>query len=388
MKTADTFSVREKSGALEELVGLSGKGENPYISEWKSNGGMVFGFACDYVPEEVLYAEPVSILPVRMGAAGCGSTSEADVRLHKNICGFSRCLLQQGLTGKYGFLDGVLLSNACDQIRRTYEYWRDEIKPKFITMIAVPHSSEGEARAAWYREEVDKLIGDIGTRFGRLPSKSSLKRSVKIYNRYRELMLELYALRATDRPKLTGSEAMRVVQVGFSMPKEIYNRKLEEALEELRGRPGLEGRRGRIMIAGSYMDDTFLIDLIEGAGAVVVGDNLCTGRRYFEGMVAESDDPVAAIAARYLHKVSCPRMIGSFRSRAEFTKRLAVESRVDGVIFQHLPFCDNHAVENLMERQVLRDAGIPTIDLEREYLAADEGQLKTRIQAFLEKIGK
>ena len=98
MKTADTFSVREKSGALEELVGLSGKGENPYISEWKSNGGMVFGFACDYVPEEVLYAEPVSILPVRMGAAGCGSTSEADVRLHKNICGFSRCLLQQGLT--------------------------------------------------------------------------------------------------------------------------------------------------------------------------------------------------------------------------------------------------------------------------------------------------
>jgi benzoyl-CoA reductase/2-hydroxyglutaryl-CoA dehydratase subunit BcrC/BadD/HgdB len=377
-----------KSSALQELTSLPRRGENPYIRAWKEGGGKVFGYVCCYVPEEVLHANPADILPIRMGAAGCGVTGDADVCMHKFTCGFSRGLLELGLTGEYGFLDGIVMSNGCDQIRRTYEYWRDEVKPPFITMVAVPHSTEGDKRAEWYLDEVRKLIDDVGVRFGFLPSEESLRKSIKTYNRYRELMLELYRLRSTTDPKLTGSEAMKIAQAGFAMPKDVFNRKLEEAIEEIGERPGIKDCRARIMLAGSYLDDTFLIDLIESTGAVVVADNLCTGRRYVEGMVDENAEPVAAIAERYFRKMACPRMVGSFRKRVEFTKKLAEDAKVDGVIFQRLPFCDNHSVENLMESPVLQQAGIPTIDLEREYIAADEGRLKTRVQAFLEKIGK
>ena len=169
---------------------------------------------------------------------------------------------------------------------------------------------------------------------------------------------------------------------------DVSRGQLEEAIREIRRRPGIKDCRARIMLAGSYMDDTFLIDIIESTGAVVVADNLCTGRRYVEGMVDEDAEPVAAIAERYHQKMSCPRMVGSFPKRVEYTRKLAEDAKVDGVIFQRLPFCDNHSVENLMESPALQQAGFPTIDLEREYLAADEGRLKTRVQAFLEKIGK
>lgn len=378
----------KKPSALEELTGLPMRGENPYIREWKETGGKVFGYVCSYVPEEVLFADPVAILPVRMGAAGCDATGEADVCLPKFMCGFAKCLLQLGLTGEYGFLDGMVMTNGCDQLRRTYEYWRDEVRLPFLTMVAVPHCMDGEERAGWYDDEVVKLIGDVGARYGYLPSDDSLRRSIRIYNRYRELMLELYRLRAADDPGLTGSDAMKIAQAGFRMPKDIFNGKMEEALDEIRRRPGIQDARARIMIAGSYLDDTFLIDIIESTGAVVVTDNLCTGRRYVEGMVEENAEPVKAIARRYFRKMACPRMVGAFRNRVEFTKRLAAEAKVDGVIFQRLPFCDNHSVENLMESKVLQNAGVPTIDLEREYLAGDEGRLKTRVQAFLEKIGK
>lgn len=377
-----------KASALQELTNLPRRGENPYVRAWKEAGGKVFGTVCCYVPEEVLHANPADILPIRLGAAGCGGTSDADVCMHKFTCSFSRSLLELGLSGEYGFLDGVVMSNGCDQIRRTYEYWRDEVKPQFMTMVAVPHSVEGDSRAEWYLDEVRKLIDDVGVRYGSLPSEESLRKSVKTYNRYRELMLELYRLRFEPDPKLTGSEAMKITQAGFAMPKDVFNGKLAEAIGEIRRRPGIKDCRARIMLAGSYMDDTFLIDIIESTGAVVVTDNLCTGRRYFEGMVDEDTEPVRAIAMRYFRKMSCPRMVGSFPERVAFTRKLAEDAKVDGVIFQRLPFCDNHSVENLMESPVLQKAGFPTIDLEREYLAADEGRLKTRVQAFLEKIGK
>lgn len=388
MKRGSEAAAVDPGGALQELIGLPRRGENPYVREWKERGGKVFGYVCCYVPEEVLFANPADILPIRMGAAGCRTTSQADVCLHKFTCGFARCLLELGLSGEYAFLDGIVMSNGCDQVRRTYEYWRDEVKPPFMTMVAVPHSQEGEPRAAWYRDEVRRLIDDVGVRFGSLPSEASLRRSIRIYNRYRDLILELYRLRSAGKPKLSGSEAMKIAQAGFAMPKDAFNEKLEAAIGELEARPGIANARARIMLAGSYMDDTFLIDIIESTGAVVVADNLCGGRRYVEGKVEENGDPLAAIAQRYLGKMSCPRMVGSFGTRVEYTKSLAAEAKVDGVIFQRLPFCDNHSVENLMEGAVLRKAGIPIMDLEREYIAADEGRLKTRVQAFLEKIGR
>jgi len=388
MKTGTAATSVSISNALDELTRLPMKGENPYIREWKQRGGKVFGYVCDYVPEEILYADPLTILPIRMGASGCSSTEEADVRMPKYICSYSRCLLQLGLTGEYEFLDGMVMTNACDQIRRSYEYWRDEVRPKFITMVAVPHCVEGKDRARWYYDEIEKLVSDIGTRLGRLPSQASLTRAIKEYNRYRKLMTELYSLRAAEHPLLTGSEAMKIVQAGFNMPKNIFNDKLEAALAEIKQRPGIKNPRARIMIGGSYLDDSRLIDMIESLGAVVVADNLCTGRRYFEGMVEEEGEPLAALARRYFRKESCPRMMESFRSRVEFTKRLARQANVDGVVFQHLSFCDNHSFENSMEIRELQKESIPALDLEREYIASDEGRMKTRLQAFLEKIGK
>jgi benzoyl-CoA reductase/2-hydroxyglutaryl-CoA dehydratase subunit BcrC/BadD/HgdB len=147
--------------------------------------------------------------------------------------------------------------------------------------------------------------------------------------------------------------------------------------------------RARIMVGGSYIDDPWLIDIIESTGAVVVTDVLCTGRKYVEGMVDETTEPVEAIARRYfLRDPSCPRMVDGYPGRISFTKRLAQEAKVDGVIFERITFCDSHTVENLMESEDVEELGIPTLSLEREYQGGDRGRLKTRVQAFLEKIGR
>ncbi len=39
MKSGNAVTVGEKSNALEDLTHLAGRGENPYMREWKDRGG-------------------------------------------------------------------------------------------------------------------------------------------------------------------------------------------------------------------------------------------------------------------------------------------------------------------------------------------------------------
>ena len=387
MKNIATLTSKS---ALQELTSLPLRGDNPYIKQWKEDGGKIAGFTCNYVPEELVCAISGSnpILPVRMGAQECESSEDADIHLHKLSCAYTRCLLQLGLDGQYGFIDGVLWTSSCEQLRRTFEHWRNEVDLDFAQMISVPHITTGDNRSKWFAGELKNMVQTLSEQYGGSINADDLSKAIQTFNTYRKLMGELYELRTLEAPKLTGSEAMLITQAGFSMPKEIFNERLTSALKELRERPGRTDCRARLMICGSYIDDTFLIDLIEETGAVVVTDTLCTGSKYFEGLVNEDVDPFEAITERYLSRISCPRMVDGYQERIQFAKKKATEAKVDGIIFQRIPFCDNHAVENMMESKNFENDSIPTLQLEREYLAADKGRLKTRIQAFLEKIGK
>jgi benzoyl-CoA reductase/2-hydroxyglutaryl-CoA dehydratase subunit BcrC/BadD/HgdB len=62
--------------------------------------------------------------------------------------------------------------------------------------------------------------------------------------------------------------------------------------------------------------------------------------------------------------------------------------KVDGVVFELMKFCDVWGAISLLLRRDMREAGIPFLVLEREYPLSGVGQLKTRVQAFLETIGR
>jgi benzoyl-CoA reductase/2-hydroxyglutaryl-CoA dehydratase subunit BcrC/BadD/HgdB len=144
------------------------------------------------------------------------------------------------------------------------------------------------------------------------------------------------------------------------------------------------------MIGGSPLDDTQLIEIIESLGGIVVTDTLCGGSRNFQEFVeVEQDgDPLAAIARCYYYSNPCPRMLGHFKSRLQYTEKIAKEANVDGIILQRVVFCDNHAVENTMLTDELEPKGIPVLNLEREHMLTDVGRMRTRIEAFIERISR
>jgi len=371
--------------SLDELLLLPDRDKNPYLNEWKKNGGRVVGFTCNYVPEEIIYA--AGLFPYRVEARGCTETDLADVYMHRFNCTFSRCLLQTGLSGGYDFLDGFCLLNGCEQIRRLYEIWERHCPTDYLFMVTVPHSLNDDG-LEWYKEELFNFKENLTQDFAARCSKEDLSEAIKVYNESRRLIAELYELRKADAIPINGADALRIVLSAYVMPRDKFNGLLREGLDEIRAKQAIPEPKARLMIGGSALDDPSLVEVIEGLGGVVVTDSLCFAGKHFHKMVEENGDPLEALAKCYYYHNPCPRMMGEYRSRLQAAEDLAGNADVDGIILQKIVFCDNHAVESTMLADDLEAKGIPVLVLEREYMPSDIGRLKTRVEAFMERIAR
>jgi benzoyl-CoA reductase subunit C len=95
-----------------------------------------------------------------------------------------------------------------------------------------------------------------------------------------------------------------------------------------------------------------------------------------------------ALAEYTFKKTMCPRMMENFDLRLQIIIDTVREYRVDGVVIEIIKFCDLWGVDSMPLVSALRAQGIPVLKLEREYRMGGEGQLRTRIQAFIESMGK
>jgi bzd-type benzoyl-CoA reductase N subunit len=354
------------------------------IREEKEKKGLkVIGWVCNYIPEEVILA--AGLYPVRI-LGGKAETTKADAYLYSNICSFVRSCLEEAFQGNYDFLDGIITASNCDHTRRLYDVWYRYINPPFKYQLGLPHKTT-EDSIEYYKDELSRLIEGLEDFTGKKISPRALEEAIALSNKTRDLLKQLYSLRKSPNPPITGSETLEVVLSGMFLPKERYQAMLAELLKYLATRKGQGDGQVRLMITGSLLDNPEYIKVIEDLGALVVVDSLCIGSRYFWQQIGPvGDDPLLAIARYYLTRPPCPRM-RPYDMRAESLKNLAEEFSVQGIISEMIKFCDNAGEEYPLLKDVMEQIDIPCLTLEREYLLSGLGQMKTRIQAFLESIG-
>ena len=297
------------------------------------------------------------------------------------------------LSGKYDFLDGVVVSNGCDAMRRLDDCWRKmggdiaDTLPSWFHYFDVPHKPDGHA-FVWYVNQVKKLIAAVEEKFDVTISKENLKQAITAQNQLKKLVWELEGLRANDPVSVSGKEAFASLIAATVMPRDLFSKLLSDFIRTVKKRDNsiFKGKR-RIFLGGSICDSIELVSLIEDAGAVVVGENVCFGVRNEEGTVNDEDDPIEALTRYYLSGSACPRMFGWYKTRlSSITERIR-NTGADGVILQNIRFCDLHGTENgLMERD-LEKIGIPSLRIEKEYGPLTEtGRLKMRVNAFIEQL--
>ena len=361
--------------------------ENVELAKFRAQGGRALGFFCSYVPEELLNVE--GLASFRMRSVGCTGTEMADGYMGIFNCSYTRHCLEKGLENGYDFLDGFVFVPGCDHIRRLYDNWAFYLNPSFLALLDVPHLRDPDA-LKWYRDEIAHLWDKIRDAFSLPDDPGMIREGIRKTNQCRTLLDALDRTRRVDPPRLTGKEMHELSLFAASTPKETANPVLEQMLRATEDRDPPAPHRARVLLVGSHLDDTGFVGLLEDTGALVVRDAYCCGLRDQLDPVEESDreDPFAVLARRYLNRLSCPRMYDDYPRRLETIVSMAREAAVDGIILEHLKFCETWGIDGNVLLEDLRKKGFPVLRLEREYHLSAVGQIRTRVQAFLESMGK
>jgi len=375
---------------LERFREMSRATLNTTAQDWKNRGGRIVGYVCTNVPEEILLA--AGALPFRLRAPESRDTSDADRYTTYLNCTYCRHLVDEGIKGRYDFLDGYVGTNGCDQMRRVCDCFRSvvfrdraETRDFFLEYVAAPRVPFDDASLSYYRDELLRLIASLEAHFGIQVTKQGLADAIRLVNTSRKLLRQLYELRKAEKPPVTGAETLDITVAYTCMPKEDFNRDLSSLLAKLDGRVLAPEYRKRLFLYGSELDDSDWVKIVEDQGGLVVADGLCFGARMFWDLVDETGDPVDALARRYYMRWSCPRMMDRKRRQQQIQSILR-DWNADGIVGERIIMCQLWGAERVMTDLEARDTGVPTLWLEREYLLGGLGQMKTRVQAFLESL--
>jgi benzoyl-CoA reductase/2-hydroxyglutaryl-CoA dehydratase subunit BcrC/BadD/HgdB len=349
---------------------------------------------CVFVPEELVWA--AGVIPVGLCAGTQFSVPMAETVLPRNTCALIKSSFgfKLGRVCPYVQVSHLIVGETtCDGKKKMFEILNQY---QLVYVMEVPNKKTERSRNLWhgevlaFRDVIEKLTGNKITA-------ENLAQAIELVNQRRLALQRLYNLRKVRPVPISGKDALLATQVSFYDDAKRDTQMLTALCDELDKRVaanqgGAPANAPRILISGSPMaiPNWKLHHLIESSGAVVVCEESCTGTRFFSELVKPTqqnlDEQLKAIADRYMN-IHCACFTPN-DERFDDVIRLAKEYQVEGVVHYNLQFCHTYANEAITMEKRLEDAGIPMLKIETDYSDEDAGQLKTRIEAFLEMIKK
>jgi len=372
---------------LEALYTERGK----RAKELRNSGKKVISYFCCFVPDEIITA--FDMVPYRIQGSQSEPIDQADACIETMACPFARSCFNLALNGEYDFLDGFVAPHSCDTVERMYHIWRYYKPAPFTHFINVPHMM-GPSSDEFYHKELEFFIKGLEKWSGKKLDTGKFREAIRLYNQRRAVLRELYELRKPDPPLVSGTEITEVLVAGMGIPAAEHVELVKKFIAEAKGRSKPKPQKlPRIFLWGNEIDDIAFIKLIEESGAHVVMDDLCTGSRFFWDDVPETNDPLDGIVSRYLH-IHCPRSNipkaetreKDLENRYGYINRFIKEWNANGVIFYIVRYCDTCELEGPDLREYLNEMKLPVLMIEDDYSTSTIGQLRTRVQAFLEMI--
>lgn len=373
---------------MEKLTELRNAAADPYAYAKKykeESGKKVVGYFCSYAPEELIYA--AGALPLRMFGTN-ENIHLADTHLQSYCCSLVRGILEEALSDRLNFVDGVIFPHTCDSFQRLSDIWRLNITHQFHIDLVLPVKLNTPSAKQYLYDVLGKFKKDLEAALGVKITDKMLSPAIKTYNKIRALMMRLYELRSNNPEILSGRDFHAIVKAAMTMDRDYFLESLSQIVGQLEKAKGPNEKSGakRLVLSGSVCSHPDIYDIFEDAGGVVVWDDLCTGYRYFEGMMDEKIPPLAAIAGRYLDRVICPAKHAQLTGRGENLIRMVKESKAHGVVFLLLKFCDPHAFDYPYIKEMLEAQKIPCMLLDMEAELPSGGQLQTRLETFIQII--
>ena len=364
-----------------------------YIQSKREAGSVIAGIYCGYAPLELMHA--MDVVPAVLCAFSNNTVKAAEDVLPANLCPL--------IKSSYGFIvtdtcpfytlsEAVIAETTCDGKKKMFELIADRKPLHVMDLPQVPDRADAVAKWAGM---IRKLQEFLEKNFNRKVSDDEIEKVLVSTNRKGVLLRRIFDFAAMDPQVLGWQEMYDVTFLAMSAKPEDINPRLEEIISKLERRSAsgyFHGKEGapRVMVTGCPVggDSTKIFRVIEEAGGVVTVLDSCTGMKGFMQSAREgTGDPVNALAEKYL-KVPCSCMTPN-DSRTVEMDRLIEKFKPRVVIDLVLHACHTYNVESYkIGEHIKKKHKLPFLKIETDYSASDVEQIRTRVEAVFEGIGK
>ena len=363
------------------------------IVDAKAEGRIVVGSYCVFVPEELILA--VNGVSVGLCAGAEFNFEAAETVLPRNLCP----LIKSAFGFKLGRVcpyveasDIVVGENTCDGKKKAYEVLAPMVKDLYVIDLPQMKSDIGHDLL---KAEYLKFMKKLEDKSGRKITLDALKSAIETTNAKRRAVKRLAELRKADPAPISGLDALLINQVFFYDDPGRFTASVNALCDELEGRvrdgKGVFPKKtARVLISGCPMavPNWKVPMIVETSGAVIVGEESCVGERGTQWLTDDNgktvDELLGAITERYF-KIDCAVFTPN-PTRVDHVKDMYKRYNAQGVIHYSLQFCSPYTIESGPAEADLEKAGIPVLRLETDYSQEDAGQIKTRVEAFRERI--
>ena len=380
---------------LYEFEKLLESANNPLVQQACAEGKHALAYTCYHMPEVLLNTG--DCFSVRLRAPLTGSLDISSYYMSNFICDYCKSLLERGIEGGYNFLSALLATETCSEMNRALEHFEllhlVDNEQFFVTFLDMPFKVTDNTVRHYVDQLRRKVLEPLHEVYGVDVSDDALRKAVAEHNEVCKIISEIAEMRKLDNPIITGYEFHILNLVSYTCPKALILPYLRETLAELKKRkPDAKNPyRARVAIVGSEIDDPSLTKLIEGCGALIVSDRFCfgstPGREVIE--LNDEEDVLRQICRHYMETSECARYISDEKvhQRRETADRLAREYKADGIIYEQMKYCDYWGFERALASYIMNtEYGWPVLSIDRVYNNGYSGQLRTRVQAFVESL--
>jgi benzoyl-CoA reductase/2-hydroxyglutaryl-CoA dehydratase subunit BcrC/BadD/HgdB len=383
--------------AVEPLIDDEYTGEPPakrllaHLQSHREQGAKTVGIYCAYAPVELIRA--FDLVSVSLCAFSNATIEAAEAVLPANLCPL--------IKSSYGFIlkdtcpffaiaDAVIAETTCDGKKKMFELIADRKPMHVMDLPQLP--DEPEAIEDW-AAMIRKLRRFLEQVFNRTTTDNRIETAIRDSNAKSRRMNAIFEYAALNPPVIAWPELYDALFLAQGTSGAEMAPILDTILEKLEKRKQagyVYGPKGapRVLVTGCPVggDSLKVLNVIEEAGGVIVALDSCSGMKpYAEYIEQGTNDPVRAIAARYL-KVPCSCMTPNIRRLTEMD-RLIKKFKPDAVVDVVLQACHSYNIESVkVGDNVRKKHGLPFLKILTDYSQSDVGQIRTRVEALLETV--
>lgn len=358
-----------------------------HVEAAKAEGRPIVGIMCEFTPREIILA--AGAVPVCLCGGSAATIPAAEQFLPANLCPLIKSTFGYHVTGKNPFLNRaelIVAETTCDGKKKMFELM-SATKPMYV--LELPQKAGDADALEHWTQEVRKFKEHLEQRFQTRITDEKLRDAARLMNRERGLRRQLADLMIRDQPPLTGRQLIEFKSIisGIEADLQQYERAIQ-LFGDNTGSQSPGNAKIRVLLTGVPIvhGAERVLELIEDAGAVVVGMENCTGLKpILDDVDLDEPDPLRAIARKYYH-LPCSVMTPN-TGRFEMLRSLAAKFRPHCVIELVWQACLTYDIESFHVRKLVEEElHLPYLKITTDYSPSDSARISARVEALFETI--